>query len=300
MGFKVMPPATAEVITALPVTTLQIRFFSLVQVALLFLAVMVFVVIGVEIFQHITCPFGQGCVDVVEVKNIFLGVNHWHYNKKTQKISDCTSNRTNKSALVVRTLRIGFSFLSDILIASNAMRCSDRQFSWHLHCPQCSIHWHLSSGIGIHFSPYGRLWCCLGEPLMGPGGTFGLGGPCSSVLPLGSWAPCGPCAPVSPLGPYWPVSPLGPCEPVPSLGPWAPVSPLRAGPPVILPHLCDPVPLYNLLVLDVPLGLYHLWLLVPPCVPCGPSGPQGPTRWALWDLVELEVSSIVLLMYPII
>ena len=86
MGFKVMPPATAEVITALPVTTLQIRFFSLVQVALLFLAVMVFVVIGVEIFQHITCPFGQGCVDVVEVKNIFLGVNHWHYNKKTQKI----------------------------------------------------------------------------------------------------------------------------------------------------------------------------------------------------------------------
>ena len=172
MGFKVMPPATAEVITALPVTTLQIRFFSLVQVALLFLAVMVFVVIGVEIFQHITCPFGQGCVDVVEVKNIFLGVNHWHYNKKTQKISDCTSNRTNKSVLVVRTLRIGFSFLSDILIASNAMRCSDRQFSWHLHCPQCSIHWHLSSGIGIHFSPYGRLWWChcyildLGEPLV--------------------------------------------------------------------------------------------------------------------------------------
>jgi len=70
-----MPPATAEVITALPVTTLQIRFFSLVQVALLFIAVMVFV-IGLEIFQHITCPFGQGCVDVVEVKNIFPEVNH--------------------------------------------------------------------------------------------------------------------------------------------------------------------------------------------------------------------------------
>lgn len=70
-----MPLATAEVIAALPVT-LQIRFFSLVQVAQLFIAVMVFVVIGVEIFQHITCPFGQGCVDVVEVKNIFLGANH--------------------------------------------------------------------------------------------------------------------------------------------------------------------------------------------------------------------------------
>ena len=88
MGFKVMPPATAEVITALPVTTLQIRFFSLVQVALLFIAVMVFAVIGLEIFQHITCPFGQGCVDVVEVKNIFLGVNHWHYTKKnTEKLN---------------------------------------------------------------------------------------------------------------------------------------------------------------------------------------------------------------------
>lgn len=45
---------------------------------------------------------------------------------------------------------------------------------------------------------------------------------------------------------------------------------------MILPHLWDPVPLYNLLVLDVPLGLYHLWLLVPPCGLRGPSGPQGP------------------------
>ena len=146
-----------------------------------------------------------------------------------------------------------------------------------------SVLYSLTSSIG-YWNTFFALWEALMVPLLhfGPGGTFGLGGPCSSVLPLGSWAPCGPCAPVSPLEPYWPVSPLGPCEPVPSLGPWAPVSPFRAGPPVILPHLCDPVPLYNLLVLDVPLGLYHLWLLVPPCVPCGPSGPQGPTRWALW------------------
>jgi len=73
---------------------------------------------------------------------------------------------------------------------------------------------------------------------------------------------------------------------------------------VILPHLWDPVPLYNLLVLDVPLGLYHLWLLVPPVghvvllVLRTPGCPVGLV--ALRDLVELEVSSVVLLMYSII
>lgn len=73
---------------------------------------------------------------------------------------------------------------------------------------------------------------------------------------------------------------------------------------MILHHLWDPVPLYNLLVLDIPLGLYHLWFLVPPVghvvllVLGAPGCPVG--LMALWDLVELEVSSIVLLMYPII
>lgn len=71
MGFKVIFPATAAVITALPATTWQIRFLSLVPAVQLFVAVMFFVVVGVKVFQHVPRSFGQGCVDVVEVENVF-------------------------------------------------------------------------------------------------------------------------------------------------------------------------------------------------------------------------------------
>lgn len=71
MGFKVIFPATAAVITALPATTWQIRFLSLVPAVQLFVAVMFFVVVGVKVFQHVPSSFGQGCVDVVEVENVF-------------------------------------------------------------------------------------------------------------------------------------------------------------------------------------------------------------------------------------
>lgn len=69
MGIKVIFPATAAVITALPATTWQIKIFSLVAVVQLFLAVMFFVIMGVKVFQHVPRPFGQGFVDVVEVEN---------------------------------------------------------------------------------------------------------------------------------------------------------------------------------------------------------------------------------------
>jgi len=83
---------------------------------------------------------------------------------------------------------------------------------------------------------------------------------------------------------------------------------------VILPHLLDPVPLYLILVIETTMGLYRLWPLVPPVgrvvllvlgapggrCPAPPgapdhAGPGGPVL-----PVELDVSSIVLLMYPII
>lgn len=71
VGFKVIFPATTAVITALPATTWQIRFLSLVAAVQLFVAVMFFVVVGVKVFQHVPRSFGQGCVDVVEVENVF-------------------------------------------------------------------------------------------------------------------------------------------------------------------------------------------------------------------------------------
>ena len=70
MGFKVIFPATAARTRTLPATTWQIRFFSSVAAVQLFVAVMFFVVVGVKVFQHVPRPFGQGCVDVVEVENV--------------------------------------------------------------------------------------------------------------------------------------------------------------------------------------------------------------------------------------
>lgn len=46
-------------------------FLSLVAAVQLFVAVMFFVVVGVKVFQHVPRSFGQGCVDVVEVENVF-------------------------------------------------------------------------------------------------------------------------------------------------------------------------------------------------------------------------------------
>ena len=76
MGFKVMTSATANKSYhgfALDNLSNQI----LIAVVQFFVSVMFCVVVGAEIFQHITSPFEQGSVDVVEVKNVSLGVNHW-------------------------------------------------------------------------------------------------------------------------------------------------------------------------------------------------------------------------------
>ena len=77
MGFKVMPPATAEVITALPASILQKKFFSLKSVVQLFIAVMLFVVVGVKMFQHFNRTLREGGVDVVEIESVVLGSSHF-------------------------------------------------------------------------------------------------------------------------------------------------------------------------------------------------------------------------------